>query len=552
MSNNNPYTRRQIIKASGFFTLGTMTSSPVGLLLNTMTKSFIQNAAAEETNQIGARNYVNLALTGAPLRYQFDHWVRTNSNEAELNLNLMTATKFQSIGDKVTGAEQGYFNYRGVLVPHLFSQSVNTTLGSQNLTDLLNNMLVIRGYGTGLDGHPTNLVRQMAALGGAQSLSGLATDYSQKIFDSIQWPARGGYSVFNSLHGKSLTTLTGDKPAHSLLEGFASISEQAAKAQKLTDRNKDAFDLAKARLNSYIKSDLKGSKILAQNQSHAVALMKKGISNLEGFWSSAVSRYENVIRNAIQTKNIPGISDKNIIADASVMWNLGVGTITQFNPNFDLREAINKAYIANLAAGFALSEYILTEGLGSSIEISAENLYQLTIKQKGKDTYEDYYLTNDMHATGAYTAVFLMNQYYRGISAGILEFAGQLKKVKIGNSDLWSETLLHVVSEFGRSARADGSGSDHGFNQMISSVFGGCINEGPFVVGNVLVGGAQGLAAAIDGYNQKGMPTPAMMASTVASLMRVPKNPFINLAEPLASIQNGKINIKYPGKLKDA
>ena len=145
-----------------------------------------------------------------------------------------------------------------------------------------------------------------------------------------------------------------------------------------------------------------------------------------------------------------------------------------------------------------------------------------------------------------------MNQYYRGITAGVLELIEQLKKTKIANKDIWSNTVIQFTSEFGRSARNNGSGSDHGFNQMISSVLSGEVLNGPHVVGNVLTSptlGTQGIGAPIENYNQKGLPNPVMMASTLAAVLKISPNPFANVAAPLCEFENGVLKVKYPGKL---
>jgi hypothetical protein len=125
-------------------------------------------------------------------------------------------------------------------------------------------------------------------------------------------------------------------------------------------------------------------------------------------------------------------------------------------------------------------------------------------------------------------------------------------------TDLWSETVLQITSDFGRITRADGGGSDHGFNQMITSVYSGIIKT-PLVIGNIYqtynngygagYAGTQGVGAPIEGYNQSGRPTPVMPASTVAALLRVSKNPFENLAAPLVKIVGNQAVAVATGKM---
>ncbi|MNT35536.1 hypothetical protein D3C72_1715670 [compost metagenome] len=115
---------------------------------------------------------------------------------------------------------------------------------------------------------------------------------------------------------------------------------------------------------------------------------------------------------------------------------------------------------------------------------------------------------------------------------------------------------MQIQGDFGRSARADGTGSDHGYNQMVTSAFSGAFTNGPIVVGNIKQSGSeekysgtQGLAAGIPGYNQKGMPSPSMAASTITALLGAPHNPYANTAEPLVSLLNGRLSALYPAKI---
>lgn len=570
MSDNKKHSRREILQLGGLAGFS-LHQSLHQLLLDIIVKGLINSAAAEETGTLTGKNYINMAMLGGPLRYSFDQWIRTNPNDPQLAFNIMTSTRYTQANGKWTGVDLGYFNHNGVLVPHLFSQSVTLSSGEKNISELLKHMVVMRGYGTGVDGHPTNYMRQVAPVGGLPSLVGMAAEAHSKIFDAIRWPASsfGAYSVYNSSLGKSLTGIESTSPAHNLLEGFAAPDPSRNAAKKLIDRNTAAVDLAKQRLASYSNSDAAGAKILSKNHANALALIKRGTSNLESFWPAAVARYTTVINAAVRKINIPGISDVPLIYDenirwennftempplprSSFMWQYGAGAETyKMDLSFDLRRAVDTAAMNILAEGLALCEFVLKEQLSSSLDILISFMI-LHTQGIAEAVATQRNLTMDMHETPASTSVFLMNQYYRALMAGVLELIEQLKNTKIDNKDIWSNTVIHFTSEFGRSARSNGSGSDHGFNQMISSALSGDISNGPHVVGNVLTTptvGTQGIGAPIENYNQKGLPTPAMMASTVAALLKISPNPYANIAAPLVEYENGVLKVKFPGKL---
>jgi hypothetical protein len=143
--------------------------------------------------------------------------------------------------------------------------------------------------------------------------------------------------------------------------------------------------------------------------------------------------------------------------------------------------------------------------------------------------------------------VFAFNAYYRGITAGILELISKLKA-----KNTFANTLIQFQSDFGRITRTSNTGSDHGFNQMVTSAISGGFSGGPYVVGNVSrtglngdYAGTQGLGASIKDYNQKGRPTPMAPASTVAELLAVDHNPYANSAAPLVKIKNGKLEYEF-------
>ncbi|KYG67783.1 hypothetical protein AZI87_00420 [Bdellovibrio bacteriovorus] len=559
MGDDNNFSRRGFMAGGAVIGATALIPTPLERLLNVLSTGFIHEAQAEANGTAGARNYINILMAGGPLRYTFDAWMRTNPSDTQLDFNPMVATKYVSSGGRVTGVEYSSFNYNGVLVPHMFSHTVNSSAGQRPLTDLLKHMLVIRGFGTGFDGHPFNATVQQAPVGGVSSVMGLAADYSSKTFEAVEWPNRGAYGNYMSLKGKALNKLTGS-PLHSLLEGFGGPQGGRVKGRDLKTRNRDAFDLAQARLRAYAQSDFAGSTVLAKNLSNASDLMKKGIGNIDGYWTSAVNRYKSIIESSMRQSGLVGISDIPLISDQGNFWRVHVADGNRgltVHPDFDMRSAVSTmTESGGLSEGLALAEYVLKEGLVSSLNIQVGDLNNVTLRDAANGVTMAHTGIKDMHETGAIPAVLLTTAYYRALAAGLLELIDQLKKTKVNNTDLWSETVVQIISEFNRSARANGTGSDHGFNQMVTSVYTGAFSNGPYVVGNIIKGGhgggytgTQGIGAAIDGYNQAGRPTPTMAASTVAALLRVPKNPYENLAAPLVELSGNSLRVMKTAKI---
>ncbi|MFS4457668.1 hypothetical protein [Bdellovibrio sp. HCB2-146] len=547
------FNRRDFMTGTAVLGASVLTPTPVERLAEVLTRGLISRAQAESIGIEGPRNYLNILMFGAPLRYCFDHWMRTKASDPALEFNPMVATKMVSSGGRVVGTENATFNYNGTLVPHMFSHSVYNGKGAQRpLTDLLNHMLVIRGFGTGFDGHAFNVIAQQSPVGGIATLSGVAADMSKKTFEAVQWPDRGSVSSYTSMNGKALNKLAGATPLKSLLEGFGSPQQGLVMGRNVKDRNRAAYDLAQARLKAYARSNYAGAKNLSLNMTNAVDLMKKGTNNIDSFWPAAVARYKSVIELSMRQSGLAGISDVPMISAQNELWKVHVAAGNRgliVGANSDFRDAIKTmAAIDHLAEGLAMAEYVFRENLVTSLEISTGELSGLNILEQNVAQFVSHVGIKDMHETGAITGLLITAAYFRGLSAGILELMDQLKGIQTSTGTAWSDTVVQVISDFNRSARISGGGSDHGYNQMVTSVYTGAFDKGPYVVGNIHLSGhgggyagTQGIAAPISGYTQKRMPNPTMAASTVTALLRVNKNPFENLAAPLVRLENGRL-----------
>lgn len=559
-------TRRQFLTDSAKLGGASLLSSPFSWLGQMIANGFIFSSQAEAAGLGNPRNYINIYHAGGPARFHFDQWVRSNPEDPPLIPNLYVTNKYTSAAGVVNGLEYSTFNYKDLLVPHLFSQSVGTSKGEIPLTQLLDNMLVVRGYSSGFDGHDFNVIAQMMPLGGVPSISGVVADQSNRFFEAIQWPARSSTYAFFSKLGKSMSKPGSSMPAHDLLSAFGATTSVARTTKA---KYQMAYDAAQARVLQFSRSDALGADIAAKNLGNASAMIKKGLANLDSYWTPALARYKSILESNMQRKGIAGINDLPVIAPKPVDGAKSLYGILNVNSTFplenvvpkegfDIRSAFETMTIESLATGLALAEYVLREGLGSAIELRIPYEFKnIMYIPNGSTVPNNYSANSDMHDSGAYANVLLMNGFYRGLSACILEISQQLAGSSLDGKNLWDETVIHYMGDFGRSARADGTGSDHGFNQNISSFYSGCIS-GPMCVGNVLqagyndttLKGSQAIAAPIAGYNQAGKPSTAMMASTLTELLRVEKNPFANTAAPLVKDVGGMVQYASFGKGK--
>lgn len=548
----------------GGFLLGAQSAfgHPVLRLMEAIVNDSARKAYADTTG--GVRNYLNIGYLGGPLRYTFDAWLRTNDSDPSLIFNPMTATAFTSSGNAISDVEYRTMTYKGLLVPHLFSQSVNISSGTVPLTNYLDQMLVIRGYGTGVDGHPQNFNLQQKPLAGKPSIAGLSADSSSRSFEAVQFPPRGTYSDFSSAKNIALNTLSGNKPAHVLMNGISSSTS----ARTLRNAHSEAMDMAKARLAAVTGTQNNSSAVARKSLDNAMALIKKGAGDLDGYWNEAYNRYYKIVHTAMRTTGLVGINDKviNLASKASSMtddnysqiarkYNLAYADANGHQPHagYDGSQLTNQIVTNDLCEGLALAEYAYSNGLVTSLELMPGIPSNLNFQSTTDDSSQLIVATHDMHNTGSYYGLLLTTMMFRGLMAGLLELRSRLQAAKNSDgSSVWSKTVVQIMSDFNRSARADGSGSDHGYNQMITSIFSGAFDNGPEVIGNVArdsgssqYSGSQGLGAPITGYSQSGRPDTKAMASTVSQLLNVNGNPWANLAEPLLSLSGTKLVLPY-------
>src|SRR5690606_26764480 len=79
----------------------------------------------------------------------------------------------------------------------------------------------------------------------------------------------------------------------------------------------------------------------------------------------------------------------------------------------------------------------------------------------------------------------LMTKYFRAVASCLYELITALKNKQIpGGGNLFNKVILTISSDFNRSARSNGSGSDHGWEGSSYTLFSGRI-PGFEVIGNV-------------------------------------------------------------------
>jgi hypothetical protein len=540
-----------------FFRYGTVASAGAAFLLKSpqeiFTESIIKNllntARAEAAGLPLSKYYVNINMDGGPLRYSFDHWLR-NTGESEVLFSPSLGTAFTyNASNVITGTAYRTFSYKGYEIPTTF---LGLDQGSRDA--FLDSFLVIRGFGSGVDGHPVNVPLQMHPVSGLPSLPGLIADHSNHPYQAIKFPVTDGFKHYRYLSKNSvgLNMLNGNAPLDALLKPVIATNS----LRTLRTANKDVFSNLRALLNSITEGtpqETKAIQIAKNSLSSASELMTRNFAGFQATYSSLVTDYNAVINAALRSSDIPGLtcafedtnrklqilSDGNTTSSLHQIWTSGAGSFV-LPTGQDMTKVVDQAYIMNLASGLALAEYCISNNLSSSIEVDSGSLANIRVAE-GSGTMKPH--LHDMHGTGAYGSTFLMGIYYFALMSGVMRFRD--KMIAAGK---WQDTMVHFTTEFNRTINANGIGSDHGYNQMVGSVLSGAISGGPYVVGNVygnVNNLSQGYAAPLSGYPMVGTLGPQIATSTVASILGI-SNPWKNNSPALAVLNsNGTLNLPF-------
>lgn len=537
---------------------------PMTRVVEMMIKDIIsQNSHAEESADLF---YMPVFLFGAPARWVFDHFLAcSNAEMGRFIGNPMVATTLTNQGQSTSYTT---IDYKGVRVPPLWDYVVPTK-GGAKLSSLLDHLLVFRGYGSGVDGHINNSALQLSPISSSGSISGVVGDSSQTLFRAIQ-SSRASYTGFHSPKGYGLTVINynaNENLVLTLLKAFRKKSEN----QNLDDfrKNYKAFyDNAKGALKVLSQTLFGTGDSLIQDHVKAMKKIESATEDLNSVWNSLFTKYQLLLLAAYKDKS-SGISASPVIVSSDPgseinPWAVGGVNNETIYPQIglDLRTTVNNINIDQIAAEFALAEYVATRRLSRVFEMSLfgpPNIVVPTNRTLEAGTLVNTELRTfsfvfDQHTTGSISTAFYNSLFFRSLGVGLFELVSVLKA-----SNLFNKSFLQIVTEFGRTPRNSQGGSDHGFDAMISSVFTGLNNSKPIVVGNILRQGGRNLPSNITGtFGQKAPTrvgsdnlelTPASVASTLATIMNLPHNPWKNVANPLITLNSGSLSVNSSGDL---
>ncbi len=535
--------RRNLLKNLGLG-LGAL-SSPLSLLLNNTFSGLMQHSIAQELGQ-EPRKLVFINLYGAPSRWMYDQFIKTNKDDP-FHYNPLIVTNFTSTSaNYYHESEYQTITHLGKEVPYLWGQSVKDSSGkTHKLTTLLDNFLSIRGINTLSVSHIAAQNSHLKLPNNKKSLSGEVCDYHSHVLPAVSLGGNASYNLgHSSLKGKNLLHLGTNGIDDNLLEKIflpfikgGSFTSPSSISELTNDLDKIFSDRV-----SKIAPGLKYDKESASK------LFKNSFSNISSEWQRLVLKYANVISDAIGAQ-YPGINDMsvgitnsqrtdNFYSFARNMQTTDAEDVRSLITGNNSIEATKGRVINGLAEGFATAEYLLVNNYSSYINITSGTM------NINNSIGPNFTYVNDQHFSGPIAFTLMNSLYFLGFSAGLIEFKNSL----IANN-LFNDTVIGFGGEFNRTARTsatNGIWTGHGSTAQSISLISGSI-KGLNIIGSLTSGkattdggiGTTGIGAplsALDGHR----PTNGHLHSSIAQVLKV-SAPSDNNPSLLKHNSNGKI-----------
>lgn len=536
---------------------GVMLASPLEIFLGNVLMGVFQRAEAASlgNESFFDKKFVNLTMSGGPSRWFWDLPLRPNGND-EFHYNKEQDPKKSMLITKLSsGTGPGGFvgSYETIKVgdfylPYLWASKIPTADGgSVPMTNLAQNMLMMRGIDMLIDSHELDRVKALVPTPGG-SLLGLVADAARTVLPAINVNdegQRGDY--YNSRAGIPFQDMNGTNP---FTTAFAPFTNPPAGSRSISGAAstgiEGALDIMKKNAGDkhrYLPSTY-------QDRINARRLLLTQFNNLQGTFTTLKTKYEGLIKRSMSDTSLwlAGVEDKPIPSDkSSVNFRLHSGDKGIRYDGDDLRSITTaNSLITDLADGMAVAEYMIGGDLSMSTPQSFSSSLHILIGSINGFFDESTDLNNgsfrtgrgiglqtDAHGTGSYVQLIQFTRYFRAVSACLYEFVRQLKLRQVGSGTLFDNTVISVTAEFSRDPK-DGNpgGADHGFEGSCYTILSGMIPK-LMVAGNITANansnkGTWGVAAPMQEFSgQTGLIGNA--ASTVAELLEfktpTPNNP---------------------------
>lgn len=432
--------------------------------LQTLWQTCLQQNLAKAATAATDLNYVNIQLPGAPPRWYFDQPLNPLNRGGDVITGLF-GTEIQKVGTAFSPVLRSYkmdFGGKEVYLPPVWA--LKSAHHNRDFKELLDHTMMIRGVDMEINSHPVNQARIVRPVSSNPSITGLVADASSRPLPGVGHAAISGSNAFKSPKGISSINVDPNNPIPSLT---ASFSGNSVKSEDLTLNEKNALGL----LDDYAVSKGLASQGGEKQQTAAFDMFARNLSAFNTRWATLLSKYKQIVNAEIKAA-FPGITSVNPIGDNTELFRYNRNATNFVNGSLAAQIVTNTRH-DRMAASFAFVEFALTENLSSAITVGATGSTMEALKDVGN-------LVADQHFVGSNTSIYYTSLMYRALLGCLMELINVLKA-----EGLFDHTLIHLMAEFSRTPKANGGGSDHGFNSGSTTMMSGMITT-PGLVGNIL------------------------------------------------------------------
>lgn len=500
--------------------------NPYRPFFEALTQGLIQKAHAQSTG-IQAKNYVLFLQGGAPPRWCWDGFLNPSGLDANFVAN-------GSVKNFVTSAKQGYtgitaemiyknsaaYNYRrgsvdkSIHLPALWDIPLPYYDGSKGIVDAnsplmrsyLQHAMIIRGVNMGVDiGHVRGPELVSMPSPSKRSLTGAVAETNRGKFPAIGIaPSAVPYLGYKSTMQIPIAISRGGGvkgPLFDFLEPFLiAPAGSLAVANKTNEALMEAaMDQALLELKAYATVRRPGSEILYDTLNASKSMFQDvttKFGDVVATYNAILARYKAVV--AASKTAFPGMIPTPV-------------DLTSHRDHFSV--------------GFAVAEFMIKNGLSTSFSFSMAGAMGVGKILNDSGVSKDLMTYNDEHTEADRQASAINCHFtYRSFMACL-----HLFRQNIGES-AWNNTVVQLASEYGRTPRTDGTGTDHAPGANVATVFSGAIKQ--FIpIGNIAKSNSNGnpgtwgykAATPIQGISSPIEITNAMAANTIGALLGVGK-----------------------------
>lgn len=482
--------------------------------------------------------YFAITFPGAPPRWSYDLFLDPYGNS---NKNVITNGGVMNCFDNVNSPNYMEPVYKtvkidkyGLAAPWMWGQKMPVAGGGfVSISDLMEHMVIIQGVNTEAPGHPDSTVRMEQANG--YTVAGFLSDAVKSPFNGVDlqsgYPfiSKGGQGTTIATFGNATTNIVS-----SLMSKFSSNNLQIYKS--LDGDLQRSYQNVLDNLN--YDTGIRNPATINIKKTHegALELINSSIGNLNTIWNEKHAKYKALVEKSFTDRSqFKGFLDKKVgapVKGRGLLYQNGSATVRALNP--DLRDLAFEGMHTQMSQLFAVAEFLAENKLSSSLLGRIGNMTaNMAIAEGGNPAARG--VTHDQHNVGAAVSTMTNALMYRALSSCLFEFINNRKTSGKGYG--FNDMVIKLSGEFNRSPRIDGTGSDHGFQAQVCTLFSGTIDaQTPKVIGRIykdgtapglsLVGanykGSWGIGAPLNVEQGPVTLTPGHVHSTVCELLGIP------------------------------